>query len=597
MPPVHQTPIRATSDPLTVPPYSSEPGDVIMVSGDRLRRFHDPVEIVEAACAGDVIPALDRLATLVEEGCTVAGYVAYEAAAAFDTAMVTHAVGDAPVLWFAAYERWDDLSVPACGAETGAALAWESSLDDAAFGSSLDRIREYISAGDTYQVNFTFPLSVDYSGEVLPLFYRLCRGQEGAYQTYIDTGRSSILSLSPELFFRLDGSRLTTRPMKGTAKRGLSAASDREQAEALARSEKDRAENVMIVDLVRNDMGRISETGTVQVERRFDVERYPTLWQMTSTITSETHATVPDIFAALFPSGSVTGAPKIRTMEIIRELESGPRGVYCGAVGWWGPDRQAEFNVAIRTATVDNEAGRMTYPVGAGITWESASDSEYEECLLKAKVLNEVGSKFELLESLLWDGDFFLLERHLARLRESAGRFGFDFDDSRIRSELEQCAAGLGIQPAKVRLLLSKRGSVVVEAQPMEPVSMQRVALAAAPVDNNDVFLYHKTTNRGVYDRAMKDAPGMDDVLLWNRRGELTESTRANVAVKLDGAWLTPPVESGLLAGTYRSVLIEEDKVSERRILVEDLERAEKICLFNSVRKWMDTDWVTKRSL
>lgn len=592
MPSTHE--ISAPAAPTKPDDSKSESnrGEVIMVSGDRLRRFSDPVDVVEAFEPGDVVSALHRLADLVSQGYTVVGYLAYEAASAFDEAMVTHSSTEQPLLWFGVYGSVQETAVEDFGGSPDSSLSCEAALDEQAFTAKIDRIHEYIAAGDTYQVNFTFPLSLKYTEEAVPLFHRLCRGQDAAYQTYIDTGRYKILSMSPELFFKLDGTHLFTKPMKGTAKRGLTAASDRLQADGLAGSAKDRAENIMIVDLLRNDMGRISETGTVKVEQQFEVERYPTLWQMTSTISSQTRVDVPEIFAALFPSGSVTGAPKIRTMEIINELESGPRGVYCGAVGWWGPDRQAEFSVAIRTATVDGKTKSMTYPVGAGITWDSSADGEYGECLLKAKVLDAAISSFDLLESLLWDGDFFLLDRHLARLGESAAYFGYIFDEAHVRRELDRAVTGLCVQPMKVRLLLSKRGDVAIKAQAMEPLRVQRISLAQHPVDENDVFLYHKTTNRGVYDTALDGVSGMDDVLLWNSRGEITESTRANVGVKLDGVWVTPPVESGLLAGTYRAALIEDGTLREQVVRVEDMKRAESVRLFNSVRTWIDTEWV-----
>lgn len=382
--------------------------------------------------------------------------------------------------------------------------------------------------------------------------------------------------------------------MKGTRPRGRWPEEDRRLAAELAASEKDRAENVMIVDLLRNDMGRIAETGSVAVASLFDVERYETVWQMTSTITARTHVAVPAILAALFPSGSVTGAPKVRTMEIIRGLEPFPRGVYCGTVGWWSPGRRAEFNVAIRTVTVDTETGSAHYHVGGGITWGSSAAGEYEECRVKAALLAVRPPRFDLLESLLFDGQYFLLENHLDRLRDSAEYFGFDLDLDAVRRALLDKAAAFVGQPGryKVRLRVGRSGAVKVDAEPAAPARRMRIGFAREPVDENDPFLYHKTTHRALYEEAMASRPDCDDVLLWNRRGEITESTRANVVLEIDGKSLTPPVCSGLLAGTMRAHVIAEGQIHEAPLTKADVRRAESVRLINSVRKWIDVKFI-----
>jgi para-aminobenzoate synthetase/4-amino-4-deoxychorismate lyase len=350
----------------------------------------------------------------------------------------------------------------------------------------------------------------------------------------------------------------------------------------------------MIVDLLRNDMGRISEFGSVQVPKLFEVERYETVLQMTSTVTSRLLPQIGllEILQALFPSGSVTGAPKIRTMKIIDELEDSPRQIYTGGLGFVSPDSEAVFNVAIRTLLIDTHSGIAELGVGSGITYDSSPESEYRECLLKAQFLSQSRPDFALLETMLYDGDAgcFLLDRHLARLAESADYFGFQFDANDIRSALQKIAENLKNGKFKIRLLLNREGgSQVIHTAVVElaPRSSLRVAIARAPVNSRDVFLFHKTTHREVYETRKASRPDCDEVLLVNERGELTESTIANLVVRLNGKDYTPPVECGLLAGTFRAELVALGTLSERVLRPEDLRRAEAIFLINSVRKWL----------
>jgi para-aminobenzoate synthetase/4-amino-4-deoxychorismate lyase len=374
--------------------------------------------------------------------------------------------------------------------------------------------------------------------------------------------------------------------MKGTRPRGRWAEADAALAEALAASAKDRAENVMITDMVRNDMGRISRAGSVVVERLFEVERYATVWQMTSTVRAETDAEVPEILAALFPSASVTGAPKIQTSKIIHALEPEGRGVYCGALGWWAPDGSAEFSVGIRTLVADSARGVARYHVGSGITWDATAGAEYQECLDKAALLlAPVSGDFELLESLRWEtGAYWLLEEHRARLRESAAYFGIALDLGAVEAALAKAAADAP-ERARVRLLVARDGTVRTEVYPLEvPERAWRVALAETPVSREELFLYHKTTRREIYAAARAARPDVDDVLLWNEAGELTESTVANVALEIDGEWLTPARACGLLAGTMRARWLAEGRLREAVLHRDDLARATRVLLLNSVR-------------
>jgi para-aminobenzoate synthetase/4-amino-4-deoxychorismate lyase len=457
-------------------------------------------------------------------------------------------------------------------------------LDRAQFGAAFDRIKQYLADGDSYQVNFTFKMMGAFAGDAFALFADLTRAQEGTHGVFLHLGRRSICSASPELFFSLAGATIAARPMKGTSKRGRTLAEDLALGEGLRTSAKQQAENVMVVDMVRNDLGRIAEIGTVAVPELFAIERYPNLWQMTSLVTARSLAPLADVFVALHPSASVTGAPKVRTTEIVNELEPRPRGIYTGAIGHIRPDGDASFNVAIRTAVIDHNAGTVEFGIGSGIVWDSDASAEYDECLLKGSVLGRRTPVFELLETLRWSpqGDFFLLERHLARLSDSAEYFGFSIDLDRVRSAL--AAEAGGDRPVRVRLLLSRDGTVRVERHPLtttvEPLTL---TLASDPVSRDEVFLFHKTTNRVVYDRARVE--GFDEVVLWNTDRQVTEALTANIVALVGGRKVTPPIDCGLLGGTYRAELLARGDVVEAVISVDDLQQTPALWLINSVHE------------
>jgi len=567
-------------------------GDILFVSRKQEMRYANPVAVIAARSIRKAPDCIARIEAGVAQGLHAAGFIAYEAAPGFNDVLETHAPGELPLLWFALYEHAAISQPVTMEKQPFRVGGWTAEVTKERYLEALAEIRELIAAGHTYQVNYTFPMHATFEGDALSWFRGLCEAQRTDYAAFIDAGRFKILSASPELFFRLDGERLETRPMKGTRPRGRWMEEDLRLAEELRTSEKDRAENVMIVDLLRNDMGRVSESGSVRVASLFEIERYETLWQMTSSITSTTRASLPEILAALFPSGSVTGAPKVRTMQIIRRLESFPRGVYCGAVGWWTPDRRAEFNVAIRTVTVDSETGIARYHVGGGITWGSTPESEFEECHVKAAVLTQGRPEFELLESLLFDRGYFLLEEHIERLASSAEYFGFDIEIETVRAALVKRTATFGPDPLKVRLLVKRDGSFRIESAPATPSVPVKLGFAAEPVDDRNVFLFHKTTHRSVYEHAKASHPDCDDVLLWNQRGEITESTRANVLLNIGGEWLTPPVSSGLLPGAMRAHLLERGEIRETVLTKADLSRAASVALINSVRKWIEVRFV-----
>lgn len=555
--------------------------------------FAAPRQIVEARRVADVRAALDRVDAAVADGLHAVGFVAYEAGPAFDAALAAPQPGALPLAWFGLFEAPRPI---ASGPAAPGAAAWRPRTGRAAHADAVTRIRESIARGDVYQVNYTVRLDVDVGGDCGALYRRLLAAQGAGYGARIHTGRFEILSASPELFFAREGRRLLTKPMKGTARRGRWLEEDDGRAAALAASPKERAENVMIVDLVRNDLGRIAETGSVRVERLFDVERRPTVLQMTSTIgaTLRPGTSTFDLFAALFPCGSVTGAPKIAATRIIAALEPDPRGVYCGAIGHLAPGGDAVFSVAIRTLTIDHQTGRAEYGTGGGITWDSAAEQEYDETLAKAAILTADLPAFELLETLRFEaGAFRRIERHLARLESSAAYFGFDA--RRLRAAAASALAGFARAAdvrttARVRLRVAPDATAVVEPGPMhEPLAAPpSVALAPTPVRCANRFLFHKTTHRGVYERARAACPDAFDVLLWNERGEVTEFTTGNVVVELDGARWTPPRACGLLAGTFRGELLDAGIVRERVVGREDLPRAARIWLVNSVREWVE---------
>ncbi len=560
--------------------------------------FQQPQRIVTAVTPAEVLPALRTIETAVnQEQQYAAGFLTYEAAAAFDLAV--HAPGDMPLLWFGLYNAPVHLAHLPPAAATYQMGQWQPGLSLETYHAAIARIKTHIAYGHTYQVNYTFPLSAPFCGDPYALFYDLAAAQQGKYAAYLDNGEWAICSASPELFFQLDGARLTSRPMKGSARRGRTLAEDEAQIAWLAQSEKNQAENVMIVDMIRNDMGRVAVTGSVSVPHLFTVERYPTILQMTSTVTAATNASVTDILRHMFPCASITGAPKVRTMELIRELEPQPRGVYTGSIGYIAPGRQARFQVAIRTAIINHQSQRAVYGVGSGIVWDSDATDEWAECQLKAKIVTIKTPSFSLLESILWEArnGYFLLPDHLARLSASAVYFGIPLDMAGIEQALTTFAARLRVN-SKVRLTVDQAGVWEITAERLPQQSTRRpvrLGLSPVPINSSDIWLYHKTTQRAVYTVARAARPDCDDVLLWNERGELTETTTANIVLALDGVLVTPPVTCGLLPGVLRASLLRGDTllptpgdlpVQERILTPSDLDRCQAIYLINSVRRW-----------
>jgi para-aminobenzoate synthetase/4-amino-4-deoxychorismate lyase len=561
--------------------------------------FAGPEQVCVARNHADVLDVLANACRRVEEEqLYAAGFVCYEAAAAFDPALITRNYGPLPLVCLGLFRNPERIDHLPAARMPGSAHVWTFAGRREDYLETIAGIKLEIAAGNTYQVNYTVRQHAEDIEDAWNLF--LATATDAPYAAYIECADYAIVSASPELFFDLDGDRLLCKPMKGTAARGMTCAEDREKRQNLYESAKDRAENVMIADMVRNDIGRIAMPGTVTAETLYDIEKYRTVWQMTSTVTASTRSSVVDIFRALFPSASVTGAPKVASMKLIAALESSPRQIYTGAIGYMGPHRRARFSVAIRTALIDRKTRTGVYGVGGGIVWDSDAADEYQECLNKARVLaTPVPARdFSLLETMLWtfEEGFVLLEAHLERLQASAEYFDFAFD----RAAVEERFAALGntLSPPgkhRVRLLLRRNGAVEIEAEPVPRDGESRpfrLALAKSPVNTRDPFLYHKTTRREVYEQALAAAGDCDDVLLWNVEGNLTECSIGNIVLRLQGELCTPPVSCGLLAGTFRRKLLSENVIQERVIGVAQLADAEAIYLINSVRGWVSCELV-----
>ncbi len=556
---------------------------------------HSPVQIVQTSSLGAVAASLQLVEELVNRDQFYAvGFISYEAAPAFDSALVTRDASDLPLLWFGLYRDLREVTLREIRSDRPYQLGpWDATTSRREYQSCFETIKKRIASGDTYQVNYTMRLRARFEGAPLAFFADLAESQPSPFAAYLDIGDHVICSVSPELFFELDGDRISCRPMKGTRKRGPYSDEDKSLAAELTSSEKERAENVMVVDMIRNDLGRIADFGSVAVPELFTVERYPTVWQMTSKVTARTQASISEIMTALFPCASVTGPPKPSTMRIISELETTPRGLYTGCIGYIAPGRRARFSVAIRTAVIDRRQSTAEYGVGGGIVWDSQCAAEYEECLTKAAVLHQRMPAFALLETILWHPEtgFALLDRHLQRLSASAEYFGRRYDEKRVVSALQACVKTLPAVPHRVRLTVRDDGAAACEASALPAPS--RIAdpvllgVASHPIDSNNPLLYHKTTHREIYERASANAPVGGDVILWNERGEVTESSIANLVAEIDGVLVTPPVACGLLPGTFRQDLLDRGRITERIITVDELKAAPRLFLINSVRGWM----------
>lgn len=569
--------------------------------------FCDPLEVVEAWTAEEVPGALERIDTGIARGLHAAGFLAYELGYVLEPRLAALLKGErnVPLIWMGLYREPSRLANPEVQewlrARTSGSYqftdvehAWSAEAYESRFAQVIEKIR----AGDIYQLNLTFKARFRLSGSPLAFYRDLREKQPVAYGAIVDTGAVTVLSASPELFIAQHGRRIETRPMKGTAARRADPAADAEEKRILASDEKQRAENLMIVDLMRNDLGRIAEIGSVAVSDLFTVETYRTLHQMTSGV----HATLTEgiglsqLLAAIFPPGSVTGAPKIRAMELIGAYETEPRGVYCGAIGHISPgktasEHEALFNVAIRTPVMFRD-GHGEMGIGSGVVFDSEGAKEYAECLLKMKFLTDPPLRFDLIETLLHEPGrgYWLLERHLARLEGSAVHFKFRCDMAEVRRKLARAVARREGERLRVRLLLGRDGdvNVTVSEQPAQGVdAVMGYVVSPTRIASADPFLTHKTTRRELYDGEWKryhDEAGADEVIYLNERVEVAEGSRTNIFIERGGRLLTPQISSGLLPGTLRADLIASGRADEAVLKLDDLAKADAVYLGNSVR-------------
>lgn len=458
------------------------------------------------------------------------------------------------------------------------------------FQKSIKKIKSYIEEGDTYQVNFTVKGKFDFKGSYTGLFRNLIFNQSAQYIAAINNNGKIILSLSPELFFEVRGRKIYSKPMKGTARRGIDSLNDESIKYELERSEKNRAENVMIVDLIRNDLGRISEYGSVEVINIFDVEKYESVYQMVSTVESKLKKNVrlSDILKNIYPCGSITGAPKIRTMEIINELEKEKRGIYTGSIGLIRKNK-ITFNVPIRTLTMDKKSGNGEIGLGSGIVWDSIDEEEFEETKLKGKFLTEPNKPFEIFETMkIEDGKIFLLDEHLDRMKQAADYFLFCFDRQKTKSYIKKVISRIDKNDYRFRISLEKNGNLTHTFSEMyQSFNEVKVIVSKNKIYTKNRFQYFKTTNRSLYNQEYNKytSKGFFDVIYFNEKGELTEGAITNIFIYKNNVISTPPINAGILSGVYRKHLLKNDSgIRERRLYLEDLLEADKIVLTNSVR-------------
>lgn len=558
--------------------------------------FTDPIEIIFCHHPRELPICFQKIENALNGGFYISGFLSYDAGYYLSLPLLRPKTFSFPLCWFGVFKAPRLYQTELPGFLSSQRLAYSIShnhinVSPHYYLKTIEKIKEYIRCGDTYQVNYTFKNKFHFSGDPSTLYATLSEIQPVSYSAYIDTDNLQILCFSPELFFRKTGSRIIMKPMKGTWPRTPLRGDSRSNKQRFYKDEKNRAENVMITDLIRNDLGRIAQCGSVQVKKLCAVETYPTLLQMTSTVESSIPSRIPfqEIFKNLFPSGSVTGAPKIRTMQIIRELEKEERKIYTGAIGLITPERKAVFNVAIRTILL--EKGRGELGIGGGITIGSDAHEEFKEAQLKAKFF--MAGDFRLIETILWTyaKGFFLLPLHLRRLKKSARYFSFTYAEQKIQAALAQKEKEFAAHtPYRVRLLLSRSGDVQPEYTLIfqeKSIGQPKVKLSSHKTDSRNTFLYHKTTQRALYNSEYKKAVAQRyfDVLFTNEKGELTEGAISNIFIRKGTQYYTPPVRCGLLPGVFRQHFLQTHRtVKEKVLFAEDLLSADEIILTNSVR-------------
>ena len=546
--------------------------------------FTQPIRELKTRDLAEVADLLAQVESYQEQGYYVVGYVSYEAAPAFEEKLAVH---KAPLLaeyllYFTVHDRVETSPIPLTYEEVDLPSKWREQTSAEDYKKAISQIHHHLRQGDTYQVNYTVQLKQDLSVNPFAIYNRMVVEQEAGYNAYVEHDEMAVISMSPELFFEQNDRELTTRPMKGTTQRGMTDQEDLEQASWLEQDPKNRSENMMIVDLLRNDMNRISEVGSEHVEHLCQVEQYSTVWQMTSTIKSQLREDVDlvKIFRSLFPCGSITGAPKIATMEIIKELERQPRGVYCGTIGLLLPNGRRIFNVAIRT--IQLYKGQAIYGVGGGITWDSTWESEYREVHQKAAVLYRKQARFQLISTgKISQKQLLFEEQHLERLRKASRYFASPYDAEELRKKIEaECQSCDVNKDYRLRISLSKSGEIELSRQILTPLSPHfcQAKLCLQEAGLQKAFTYFKTTHRPHLNLDKQE------IIYYNARGELLETSIGNLVLKIDEKLYTPPIRLGILPGIYRQHLLETGQVEEKVLTLKDLAQAEAIYGCNAVR-------------
>lgn len=554
--------------------------------------FRQPIKIITTKCPKEVHSCLIEIERYICEGYYVAGFFSYEAINSLYPSL-TKQVKDFPLLWFGVFKKpfKKQQNLPS---GTFTISPWKANLSKDEYKNVFNKLQTKINKEQIQQINYTIQMKSKFIGNPYSYYKQLRKAQEANYSAYLSIGKYSILSISPELFFHIKNQKITTKPMKGTASRGLSYLEDQRNAHWLKNSKKNRKENKLSVNRMKEELSKISQPGTIKVPKKYEIEQYPTVFQMTSTVTAnlKKDVTVKQLFKTLFPATSITGIPKKQAIHLIDCYEKESRKIYCGAIGYFTPRKEAIFNVPIRTVLINRETKEASYGVGGAIMADSTVEEEYHEILTKSKVLSQKPKSFRLLETIgLINGHFIILKNHINRMKQSAQYFNFPIHIKSIKTKLMKISKKYSNGKYIVRILLDKLGEISIEVSPLT-MSKERpkVTLAKKAIFSKNPFLYHKTTERSIYEKHHQS--GVFDVLLWNENKEITEFTRGNVVFEKDGQFITPPVTCGLLPGTFREFLLKQNKLKERIVLKEDVHNYQKIYFINSVRGWIEVELI-----
>jgi para-aminobenzoate synthetase / 4-amino-4-deoxychorismate lyase len=569
--------------------------------------FKSPLEVISCHNLNGIEPSLDKIEKMIKKGFFAAGFLSYEAGFAFEPIFRQKQSYGFPLLWFGIFKKplifnHQNIEFIDSNRENNYSINdIKAEVSEKQYINSIEKIKRQIEKGHTYQVNRTFKLNFSHKGSVSSLYMNLVKKQSASYSAFIRFGKQYVLSFSPELFFKKENSLINVKPMKGTIARGRFLKEDIKNIEHLYNCPKNRSENIMILDLLRSDLGRVSKTGTVRTTKLFEIEKYESLFQMTSTAKAEIKQGValPDLFKAMFPSGSVTGAPKIRTMQIINDIEKSPRRIYTGSIGFITPKKNCVFNVAIRTLLLNSSSGKGEMGIGSGIVYDSDPKKEYQECLLKAKFLTDKYKNFKLIETILWEPvqGYAFIKFHMQRLSESAAYFNYKYDKNYVVKSLNNVSHNFNKgQKYKVRMLLSEDGSLGVKYSMIGKESAGRtIAISSVKTNSEDKWLYHKTTNRHLYDSEYDRYKklGFFDVIFKNEKDQITEGAISNIFIVRNDVYYTSPIECGVLNGVYRRHLLNgrKIKIKEKPIYQEDLLSADAIVMTNAIRGMVEVSF------